>query len=308
MQIKYEISGTYEISVYGSDGKLKTHIPEFKNLIVDQGMDRFGNNAGSGWGIYAFAGSGNATPANGNTTMQSFLGETNDVVSDQAESTYTTPRYVVHKRIYAFAIGAVVGNVAEVGVGWKPDASTRLIFSRALTVDGGGTPTTITVLSTDQFVLTYRLYVKVPDADVPFTYTDGATTYTVNARPLFAAAANGYANLGGGFWGASSSLTDAAIKETDILPAIDGTWSTSGQFSSASYTPPAYINGSFKQTLQAVFAGSGGNFATGVGSVRFYTRDGAGRWMFNFSPKIPKVAGQSLILTFELTWARGTPP
>ncbi len=303
MNLHLDISGTYELKVLRADGTTRVHIPEFKNLIVDQGMDKIGAN--SAFMSSAFAGSGSTAPVVGNTTMQSLLGQTTTVSRDQAESTYSTPRYMVEKRVYSFAIGAVVGNVAEVGVGWN--TGTPLVFSRALVVDGGGTPTTITVLVTEQLVLTYRLYVKIPDAPITFTYVDGATTYTINAQCQFVAANNGFTNFPSGIFGSAGYPGNAGIKETDVLPAINADF-VGGPFNSPDYTPPAYVNGSFKQTFPAVFSAAGGVYPTGVGSAIFYTRDGFGRWAMNFSPKLPKIAGQTMQLTFELTWARGTPP
>jgi hypothetical protein len=301
------ISGTFELSIRNIDTGKVRKVPEFKNLIVDAGFDRLLSTLP--FMDYCFCGTGSTPPVVSNTTMQAYLAETNDIVSDQSESTFTAPRYMVQKRIFTFAVGAVVGNVAELGIGWKV-STTRLVFSRTLVTDSGGTPTTITILANEQLTVTYRLYVKVPDADQTFSVTDGATTYNVSARLAFDPSDSWFRNFPSGFYGASnSSYTYADTKETDVLPPIGTNWvvGISSQ-RSATYSIPAYVTGSFVGKLTASFATGNANYATGIGSVMFGTREGSGAWMMSFSPKIPKIAGKTLTLTFEYQLTRGTPP
>lgn len=303
-----EGSGTYQIIVKDANGKLKYESPEFKNLIVNQGIDWFmGNNI---WDDYAFCGTGGTPPAVTDVGMQAFLAETNDRAEDKSESTFSTPRYCVQKLTYAFPVGGVVGNVAEVGIGWKVGAS-RLIFSRSLVVDGGGSPTTITVLASEQLTIIYRFYVKVPDTDTTFNIVDNGITYTITQRANFRAAETGFTRLRYGFWGILSVEGERMMlaTSTDVLPAIDGTFPSSGT-SSTSNTEvlSAYTPGSFTRSVTYTFNGANANYAGGIGSTKLYTGGGVGQWMHSYSPKINKIAGQSLALTFTYTFVRGVAP
>lgn len=303
--LPFEAAGTYQVIVKTADGRVKYKSQEFKNLIVNTGIDRFmGNNI---WDDWAYCGTGGTAPAVTDVGMQSYLAETNDRLVDDTESTYTAPRYMVRKIIYTFPVGGVVGNVAEVGIGWK-NGSTRLVFSRSLVVDGGGSPTTITVLASEQLTIVYRFYVKVPDADTTFSVTDNGVTYTVTARQLFRSDYASFERLRYGFWGDISGSRSGQTASTDVLPPENGSFTPGSNGTTNSATLGAYTAGSFTRTINFPYGGAFANFTGGIGSACAFTGNGVGVWAFSFSPKINKIAGQSLTLSFNYTFVRGTPP
>ena len=96
----------------------------------------------------------------------------------------TSPYYISHIVEYHFAIGAAAGNLSELGVGWASSGTT--LFSRALILDSGGTPTTITVLSDEYLYVTYehRFYPSETDATGSIVFTGNiGGTYTYTLRP-----------------------------------------------------------------------------------------------------------------------------
>ncbi len=305
--INLAMSGTYELIVRNKEGKITKRSPVFKNMITNIGFDRFLQTLD--FFTYAFCGTGSAAPAATDVTMQAFLAETNTRVADTTETTYVAPRWFVQKGTFTFNVGAVVGNVAEVGIGWKPSGSVRSTFSRSLVVDSGGTPTTITVLADEQLTIIYRLYVKVQDNDTTFTVNDGAASYNVTVRQSWIAANTSMIEFLSGFYGASGRQNYADAKETDVLPSITTGWVIGASANNSStYVVNPYTVGSFEASLTATFPGDKANYATGIGSMMFSPRNGTGVWMVGFSPKIPKATGQTLTMTFKYALSRGTPP
>ena len=142
------LSGEWSFKVL--DGATRNVVREheaFKNLVLDIGLDRMG----SGNTLFQFCriGTGTAAATASDTDLQSQSASTSNEISTSSanagapnyESTTTT--------VFEFALGAVVGNMAEIGAGWLTSGANGL-FSRARINDAGGSPTTITVLATDR--------------------------------------------------------------------------------------------------------------------------------------------------------------
>lgn len=126
-------------------------------------------------------GSGNTAPDESQTVLTSFIAATNS----RQNYTFTinssvSPRYVQKEFTYRFAEGAAAGNVAEVGM--FTNASTGLtsatvLSSRALVVDGGGSPTVVTVLSDEFLDVVWRGTWYVPE-DIT-----GSCSLTIDGTP-----------------------------------------------------------------------------------------------------------------------------
>ncbi|WGH49670.1 hypothetical protein [Alishewanella phage vB_AspM_Slicko01] len=76
-------------------------------------------------------------------------------------------------------LGAIVGNISEIGVSLRSDGSSTELDSRALI-----TPAALTVTAEDQLVVSYTLRAKIPTTQPTFNVTlDGvATTITMETR------------------------------------------------------------------------------------------------------------------------------
>lgn len=155
-------------------------IAEFDNIITNGGLDRMAQNGD--WMTWCQVGSGSSTPSALNTALDARIGAVNTLQATTSGSQAVEPYYTFRTRTYRFAPGLATGNISEVGVGW---ASAGGLFSRALILDGGGQPTTITVLADETLDVTYqfRFYPKTTDGTGTVTITgNSGATYTYIAR------------------------------------------------------------------------------------------------------------------------------
>jgi hypothetical protein len=213
----------------------------------------------------------------------------------------TSPYYGITTIQFQFAIGGATGNLSEVGIG---TTSTQL-FSRALILDGGGSPTTITVLSTEALYVTYSLRQYVPLTDVTGTITLNAINYAYTLRAANATQSFAWAIFNGG----DSPTLNQAQAFSGAIGAITG--SPAGSVSNASsVSTTAYSNGSFVRNVSATWGLTAGNFgAGGIPAILaiFGGSQSRGDYQIGFSPAIPKDGTQVLTMNFQLAWAINTP-
>jgi hypothetical protein len=130
---------------------------ESHNKVVNQGLDWIGSGSpgSNAWAGLA-VGTGNSTPAAGDTVLANPLAYTTSVSGPTESFVTTAPYSATFSYTYTFAVGAVVGNVAELGIILSTaSGAASPIYSRAL-IMVGGSPGTITVLATDQLIVTYQ--------------------------------------------------------------------------------------------------------------------------------------------------------
>lgn len=143
--------------------------PWTKNVILIGALDALFSDAGLGMWTGVRFGAGNTTPAESQSALVSVLG----VATSRMDASYivnatVSPKSITQRVVYRGAEGAVVGNVAELGL-----YTGAIQATRALLRDEFGAPTTVPVAS-DEFVeVEYRTT----------TYAiEGATgTLTINA-------------------------------------------------------------------------------------------------------------------------------
>jgi hypothetical protein len=296
------ISGQYNL-VVSRNGQQVSETGWFDNLILDAGLDKIGN-AATGVINYAQVGTGTTAPANTQTSLSSYLASTSSSIS--GASSYTnegSPNYrTTHTFSLAFAQGAVVGNISEVGVGWQ--SASGGLFSRALIVDGGGSPTTITLTSIDQLTVFYRLRIAPPITDGTGSVTLGGTSYSYTMR----------ACVVGSFLARTGIFNTTAISNTYDLVAYPATTTSLGAITSqpAGSTVPgtpsatAYTNGNYYRDYTLSFSTTQGNTAGGIGALRFgFGQFGDTNFQCLFPTPIPKDNTKVLTLNIRLSWARG---
>lgn len=166
------LEGWYQLTIRDvATGKITKQTKPFKNLITNSGLDYFFIGFAGPYGIPqclqgAYVGTGTTAPAVTDTTMTTLLASVNS--SNGASSPMTgwvyvaaagsVPPYWTSTGTYTFPAGSATGTLSEVGIGgWISTSPNYILQSHALIVDGTGTPTTITVLSTEQLTLTYTL-------------------------------------------------------------------------------------------------------------------------------------------------------
>lgn len=307
---KVGLSGHYKVGVIRASGQYE-QLADFDNLITDAGLDFIATNGVSAATVYCRAGAGSAVPAVGQTNLVSQLGSASASGTSSATNSGGTPVWFTSlTRVYTFAIGAVVGNVAEIGTFSAETGGT--MFSRALIKDAMGNPTTITILSDEQLVVTYEVRKYPPASDITGTVSisiDGVPTnfdYTIRA-------ANVATNSGSILWHGTASVgnftasvTAANAYETSTLGDVSGTPGF-GEVNASSSVTYAYTNGSFYRDQTPTWGLSAANFATGIGAILFAAVSGGtrnGAFQISFSPKLPKTSAKTLTLTFRISWGR----
>lgn len=186
----YDVEGYYTIRKYkaGTD-ELVWESAECPNLITNAGLDNWCTYETSC--DYHFVGTSSVAPAYTDTQMGTFLAYVGGTPTEGSSGASYPNTDFWNSRSWTrrFGVGVAAGNLTEVGVGWSsagvPTSGTNRVFSRALIVDGGGSPITLTVLSDEYLDVTYTLRTKLGDtaaADSVYNVTISGTVYTFTAR------------------------------------------------------------------------------------------------------------------------------
>jgi hypothetical protein len=272
-------------------------IPWFQNLITNQGLDRIGN--GLTYLLACQVGSGSATPANNNTGLQTFIAGTTTVQDTVNGAQSAPPYYGFARRTFRFAAGVATGNLSEVGIGWASTGSN--LFSRALIVDSGGNPITITVLSDEVLDVTYELrnFPNATDVSSNVTIT-GAGTFTLTTR-AFAVASNT-------FWSGTpgAPLSNAGFQQVinGPLVAIDGSFSG---LSATSVNNGTYTNGTYSRNMSFFFGLNDGNVVGGIRTFRLNFGIGgniSSAYQCQLGSVLNKLNTQTLTMNVTSSWGR----
>lgn len=297
------LAGRYTLDVRGPD---RVDRYAFHNLITDTGMDLVGDsthsNDGNGYSAnikFCAVGTGNAAPAFTDTQLTAFLAGVNGGYTNATSGAgYGGSLYT-----YAFAQGAVVGNIAEVGTGVANSGLTGFspMFSHALILDSGGNPTTIPVTSIDQLTVTYEVDVYWPTTDTVVNITDSNTgqVYAVTCRAAEAGNASWWGARGPNVYAGPSYIWYSIYAYTGALGPITGD-PASRVGSNGNYTQGSYATGSYQRIDS--FTQSTGNWNANL--TAFEWTNALGTFQFGFSPAVPKTNTQTLTLNRSISWAR----
>jgi hypothetical protein len=300
------IAGFYKMEARKPDGRIRPLTGWFPNLITNGGLDQY---AGSSWNSTCVVGTGNTAPAFTDTQLVSQVGSTTSTNFINTGAQSSPPYYGWTQTQFNFPIGTATGNLSEVGVG----TSATTLFSRALILDGGGSPTTITILSNEALYVTYQVNHYVPTTDYTNSFTLNGTTYNFTLRAATATSSSawgyrpndpGYLFGDGGPGGGNfSSLNVSNGSIGAITGDISGTGSGAG---SASHS--AYTNGTYSWAVTATWGLTNGNVSGGVsaGDLLFGVNNASrGRYQWGVTPTIPKDSSHVLTLNFTNQWVRG---
>jgi hypothetical protein len=270
----------------------------FPNLITDGGLDRMGTVADyAGW---CQVGSGSTAPSVSDTGLAARIAGTNTLQASVTGAQASAPYYVKNIKTFRFAIGVATGNLSEVGIGWT---TTGSLFSRALILDGAGSPTTITVLSTEALDVSYELRMYPPTVDTSGTIVLAGVTYDWIGRASLVTSYGGGAWLPGiyhaGYAPYGMTLYSGAIGAITSYPAGSASAGSAGVASS-------YTAGSFYRDITFSFSLTQGNVSGGALAARFTA--GWGTYQLGFTPAIPKDNTKTLSLVIRHSWARKTLP
>lgn len=268
----------------------------FPNLITDNGLELIGSAGGYYSNICV--GSGNTAPSNSDTSLATFVAATSTAQTTSSGNAGSAPWFGQFTFTYRFAAGVATGNLAEVGLG-SPSNGTNL-FSRALILDGGGSPTTITVLSSEALDVTYQLRNYAPVSDATGSVVISGTTYAWTARA---------SNATAGTW-QPLTAEQGGISAVQCFNGAIGavTSQPAGSSDNGSASSIAYSAGSHQRDANCFFALNQGNLAGGLTAFRTSFGLISGRFgeaQIGFSPAIPKDASHTLNMVFRCAWGRG---
>ena len=291
MQHETQCAGWFKIEATRPDGTRRVLADWFPNLILNGGLDRMGaNNDYLSW---CQVGSGSTAPVAAQTALVNRIAGTNTVQANVSGAQASAPYYGWQRRTYRFAQGVAAGNLSEVGVGW---GSTGSLFSRALILDGGGNPTTITVLSDEVLDVTYELRRYPGTVDLTGTVVLDGVTHTWVSRTAGVTTAGHWAGIG------AMALDGAQSFNGDIGP-VTAQW-PSGASGALSATPLAYSSGSHTRASTVSAGLNNSNLSGGIRSILISSSTGAGSYQIQFDPAIPKDNTKVMSLTIQHTWAR----
>lgn len=277
----------------------------FHNLVLDSGLDRFATTSPNLF-TWACVGTGTNAPANSDTTLQSYVASTSNLLFDSGTNAGPSTYVAQCQMHWTYTLGSVVGNMAEVGVGWASGGGS--LWSRALILDSGGSPTTLTVTSSDQLIVYYELTCTPTLTDVTGTIAISGTNYNYTGRISNCASfGNSLFSALNGSGSAPSQLTGPNCYATQILGAITSTPAGSAA-GGGTNSPASYTNGTKHRDNTISWGPLEGDSAGGVGAITI-NAGGIGQFQYSFAAAsggavIPKDATKTMSLTFRVAWDR----
>lgn len=304
VHIHAEVGGMYRLLV-GEPGKEpRVDTGWFKNLITDIGMDNIGNGV---QGLnYVHVGAGNTAPAFSDTQLASFIASQQGTSSTGGVNNVSGNYYGWYRVTYVFAQGAAAGNLAEVGV--SVQAATGQLFSRALILDSGGNPTTVTVLANEILTVIYEYRLYYSELDVNSTIDISGVTYNTVTRPLDVTNAAWWYSYFPSQWSPNNDVWfTMCLNSVGLTPITtgntSGNWGGSGTSASVSFSRNTYTNGNHYRDANVLLAIGTANFTGGIKAVN-WNSGCMGCWQMSFTPSIPKDNTKTLQLVWRYSWAR----
>lgn len=296
--------GIVKITIVDKEGNISYDGKPYKNLLTDYGFDYVlgTNNSWQTATVYCGVGTSSTTPQFTDVAAGAQVGTRTASTSSISNTNTGSPNYIEsYVRTFAFTQGQVTGNLAEVVFCSASTGSNA--SSRSLIKDGGGNPTTLTVLATDTLYITYELRYVPNLTDTSGTHTISGVGYAYVQRVRGVGATNG------------SPLTRAPLSttnapdtyETNTLAAL-GVAPSGTTLGASSAALQTYSAGTKYRDIIMTSLPAANVHATGIGIISwggaspgnsfsgFYTA---------YTPvKIPKLNTQTLTLTYRLAMAR----
>ncbi|WP_462052557.1 hypothetical protein ACSYS7_001787 [Stenotrophomonas maltophilia] len=309
-------AGWFKIEAFRTDedgqeipGSRRIAADWFPNLITNAGLDLLGTTDDTYIYTFCRVGSGNTAPAVTDTVLVSPVASSSTQQAINNGVDRSGAFYAWVRRTTRFTTGTAAGTLAEVGV--SPTSSGPL-FSRALILDSGGNPTTITVLSDETLDVTYELRLYPTLTDATGTVDIAGVTYNWTSRALIPVSydLHWYLYVGRGIGPrrtAGNAPTGPAVDAA--LPAQNS--AVANPIGSGTITALAYTAGSYRRSFRFDCDLNDANVAGGIGC--FFASSGNtgdrafGAWAWGLSPKLPKTSSFKATFTIRMSWGRYTP-
>lgn len=287
-----------------------------KNLITDFGWNRLSNLAGApNNALVLSVGTGNTPPALTDTALVAHLAQVTGTPSGAVGTgTDAVGNYTFNRITFAFAQGAVVGNIAEVGL--KIANADSGLTSRSLVKDGLGNPAVIVVTAIDQLNVLYELryYNAAIDITSSVTVAGVPTTYTIRNANTFSGTGNDTGHIAGlspthqvrlDHYGTGSVLNAPGSSVSGgAVAALPATTAVVGKVVTVNPTNTVVTMSS------PVIATGNGNSSGGVVNCQFSFGDVSGSYgsysntKAGFSPAIPKDNTKTIQYGYTFTFTR----
>lgn len=303
------VAGFFHIKQLDKDGNLKFE-SEFKNLIVDQGLDAIATNANVPFD-YCLLLTDNTPPTTSETHLDVDWGYRSNSKSGNETGVGVAPNWDCYRRAtYTFEASTESRNVSSVAIGYyNGNVQSRRLFSRALILDSEGDPTTLSILEGDRVLVTYELRHYPPVNDVTGSITlsgniGGTYNYIIRPALLGSLTAN---HLGRGTSPTMAELTVGVNANTTAcytgdLGPVDGLPSGTANEAggAATVTVAPYVDGSFSSqiTWNRGLAKNPIPIRCAIHKIGPFT------YQTQFDPPIPKTTEDVLELTYAVSWAR----
>ena len=309
IQLNARLMGEYCVVVKRGDGTTES-TGWFKNLILNQGLDRLGiPDTNDPSILYAQVGSGTATPTVTDTQLQTYVASSASKSSADSVTNSGSPDYYGELTWqFVFAQGSVVATIGEVGVGWDNVAGNNL-FSRALILDNTSNPTTISVTAIDELTVFYRLRVYPPLTDVTGTLNISSVNYdyTIRVNNVTQFNYSIYTFVSAQYFNevAYAQVYEPGVTMSSITDnGLTGSFTPSPQNSSKSVG--TYAPGQYYLDNTITWGIDRGNGTGGFQGIVFTWGEVYGPFTFKmvFDNPIPKDNTQVFNLTMRFSWAR----
>lgn len=158
-----KLTGRYKLTAGKADGSRRS-LGEFKNIILDAGLNRIGQ--GSSFFGVCQVGTGITEPSRTDTALTAYHRHTSTTVTSETTNiTNNDPYTATFSKTFRFPVGTITQDITEIGVGW---GTTDGLFSKSLIKDLLGAPTSVTVFADEFLDVSYAVDIVPPD-DIPFT-------------------------------------------------------------------------------------------------------------------------------------------
>lgn len=284
-------------------------VDPFCNIITNTGLDALAGYTADDASSYCHVGTGTATEAATDTALGTHVAYEATAYSKSDSAKSSAPYYGYLNRAWRFGEGEAEGNIAEIG--FNNSASNANMFSRARVKDGGGSPTTITVLSDEYLDVSYQLRLYPDHINSDGSTNDGTgsidisgTSYSYTIRPAYV---NNNTYYDAELMRAYVSLVKPWILYSSdaALGAVTSTLSASQTDSiGAGYFNNTYSAGTYTRGVGVTVGLGEGNLSGGVAGILAFTYMGA--YQMLLASAIPKDNTKILTLNLDLSWTRAT--
>lgn len=313
VQLEARLEGWFDLAAVRNGKVVRTRtfkdpmVQPFRNLILNQGLNRFGTETS----IYNYLslGLGTTPPSVTDTDLAAGIYRSNAGLS-ATHGGRVAPNWESHLTLtWLTAIGALGNNnLTEIGVGGQ---SAGQLFSRALIADAEGNPVSFPISDEEQLQASYRLYLYPPLEDGEFTVDVSGSrdvitrACAVNSPPSTTGTSgwglpysfSGWATSIGNVNGATTS--QPVLATGDIVGITDGyPDGRAGGTGSVSVSP--YVNNSYKRKARQSWSSAQANGTWRSHIIAF----GNCVFQVQYDPPLVKTSDQTMFLEYEFGWAR----